>query len=360
MSIRVLIVDDSKAMCHFLNDVLSRDEDLEVVGYALDPYEARAMIKTLRPDVLTLDVEMPRMDGLTFLRNLMRLHPLPVVMLSSLTAAGAEVTLEALSIGAVDFMVKRHPGSGDDYRSYVDDVIARVKSAGTAKTLARRSSSKGSANSNHPGYLSWARKVRAMRPVSDSVAQLIAIGASTGGPEAIREVLESMYLPNCSVVVTQHMPARFMAPFARRLNALTEYNVVEAARNEALRPGVCYVAAGDQHLVVRQQAGGLWVCRDNDEPHSGHRPSVDRMFRSVAEQAGASSVGVLLTGMGQDGARGLQCMRNAGAFTVVQDEASSAVWGMPGTAVALDAVEATLSLRDIGPTMRSLLWATPP
>lgn len=353
MAIRVLIVDDSKAMCHFLRDVLNKDEELEVVGCAFDPYEARGMIKALRPDVLTLDVEMPRMDGLTFLRNLMRLRPMPVVMLSSLTAAGAEVTLDALAIGAVDFMVKRHPGAGQEYQDYVEDLIGRVKSAGRPK--AHKLLSRINSSLSQSEYLSWETKVRASSILSGSIHRLVAIGASTGGPEAVREVLESMFLPNCSVLVTNHMPARFTGAFAQRLNKLSRFDVREAANNEQMHPGVCYVAAGDSHLVMKASGSEFRLLREHSAPISGHCPSVDRMFRSVTEQAGNACVGVLLTGMGRDGAQGLKSMREAGAFTLVQDERSSAVWGMPGAAVQLDAADAVMSLRDIGPTLDRLL-----
>lgn len=353
MTIRVLIVDDSKAMCLFLRNLLEADPELDVVGYALDPFEARSMIKFLQPDVLTLDVEMPRMDGLTFLRNLMRLRPMPVVMLSSLTAAGAEVTLEALSIGAVDFMVKRHPGSGEQSRRYVEDLVSRVKAAGCANPRRAREACKSVAL--QPGYAQWRSKVGQLAVLNESVQRLVAIGASTGGPEAVREVLDTMYLPNDSVIVTQHMPARFMGPFAQRLNKLTRFTVVEAENNERLKPGHCYVAAGDSHLVVKGSRENLRLCRDHSAPSSGHRPSVDRMFRSVAQQAASASVGILLTGMGRDGAQGLKAMHDAGAFTLAQDERTSAVWGMPGAAVQLNAADAVLGLSDIGPTLGSLL-----
>jgi len=353
MPTRVLIVDDSKAMCTFLAEILGSDPDLEVVGFALDPFEARSMIKQLHPDVLTLDVEMPRMDGITFLKNLMRLHPMPVVMLSSLTAAGAAVTLEALSVGAVDFMVKRHPGSGADYQAYVADIVAAVKGAGSVKP--NKTLAKGKACVSHPDYLDWRKQVKGLTCVSDSIKHVIAIGASTGGPEAVRTVLESLYAADVAVLLSQHMPARFMGPFADRLDSYSKFKVAEAVDDAPLLPGCCYVAPGDRHLELRGRGANLRVSLSDAPACSGHRPSVDVMFHSLAAQAGASSLGLLLTGMGHDGAQGMLALHRAGAFTMVQDEQSSAVWGMPGSAVALGAVRSTLTLRDIGPTLQALV-----
>lgn len=352
MAIRVLVVDDSPAMCQFLSKVLSTDAEIEVVGHALDPYEARTLIKTLRPDVLTLDVEMPRMDGLTFLKNLMALRPMPVVMLSSLTSAGAEVTLEALSLGAVDFMVKRHPGTGPEYEAYVKEIVSRVKSAGKAKLHNR--SDKRVAKISQSAFTSCKHLARDIKPVSEKLNSVIAIGASTGGPEAIREVLEGLYLPNSCILISQHMPARFMQPFAKRLDGYSRYQVDVAQSGELLQANRGYVAPGDQHLEIERRESGLYAKISNKPACSGHRPSVDVMFNSVASKAGTSSVGILLTGMGRDGADGLKRMRDAGSLTITQDEHSSAVWGMPGAAVALGATAASIGLSNIGPTVEAL------
>ena len=357
MAVRVLVVDDSKAMCEFLSKILNSDPEIEVVGHALDPYEARSLIKTLQPHVLTLDVEMPRMDGLTFLKNLMRLRPMPVVMLSSLTSAGAEVTLDALSLGAVDFMVKRHPGTGPDYEAYVDEIVSRVKSAG--QTRLRNSAGKGAAKISEVAVAACKLAASRIQPISNELNAVIAIGASTGGPEAIREVLEGLYVPNSSVLISQHMPQRFMAPFAKRLDRFSRYKVDIAQPGELLRAGRCYVAPGDQHLLVETRDEGLHTKISNGPACSGHRPSVDTMFQSLAREAGKSSVGILLTGMGRDGAVGLKSMRSAGSLTVAQDQHSSAVWGMPGTAVAIGATDATISLSSIGPTVEALLNSGP-
>ncbi len=351
--VRVLIVDDSKAMCKFLSEIMSKDPEIEVVGYALDPFEARSMIKTMQPDVITLDVEMPRMDGITFLKNLMRLRPMPVVMLSSLTAAGAAVTLEALSIGAVDFLVKRHPGSSSDYENYVQDINQRVKNAGRTKVAQNRSTKKPF--KAKPEFGAWQAQLQEQRPLSKDLRRVVAIGSSTGGPEAVREVLENLYLPDCSLVLTQHMPANFMAPFAERLDSLSRFRVMEAQDNQPLEPGSCYVAPGDHHLSFKGRDSSLRMHVSPGELCSGHRPSVDVMFSSLAKCAGKSSVGLLLTGMGKDGANGMLHLRDAGALNLVQDKHTSAVWGMPGSAVALDAAHGILGLHDIAPTIESLL-----
>lgn len=353
MVTKVLIVDDSQAMCRFLSQVLSGDPELKVVGCALDAYEARSMIKTLRPDVLTLDVEMPRMDGLTFLKNLMRLRPLPVVMLSSLTSAGAEVTLESLSIGAVDFMVKRHPGAGAEYDNYVNEIRSRVKAAG--KTTLGRVTGKAEVDTSNPSYGTCFAIAQSLSPVSAQLNTVVGIGASTGGPEAVAEVLANMRLSKCCVVFSQHMPERFMSPFAQRLNGLTRFEVAIAQSGEPLLAGRCYVAPGDKHLKIQRDSAGLGVKIDAGPECSGHRPSVDVMFSSLAKSAPKSSVGLLLTGMGRDGATGMKALHEAGGLTIAQDEQSSAVWGMPGSAVSLGAAHAQVSLRSIGPTLGALL-----
>lgn len=351
--IRVLIVDDSKAMCAFLTEVMSSDPDLDVVGHALDPYQARTLIKTLHPDVLTLDVEMPKMDGVTFLRNIMRLRPMPVVMLSSLTTAGAEVTLDALAIGAVDFMVKRHPKSKEELAAYEVAIIERVKNAGTVNVEVK---SAQAATSRTPSAESarFTKSMSSKPSAGTSASRIVALGASTGGTEALREVLENFYAPDVAVVLVQHMPQRFMAPFAQRLDSFSRFNVVEAQNLVPLKGGTVYVAPGEKHLTVRQRDGDLRTRLTDDPPCSGHRPSVDVLFDSVATTAGASAVGVLLTGMGNDGAVGLLNMKEAGAMTFVQDKQSSAVWGMPGSAVRLGAAEAQLPLGAIGPTLQQM------
>lgn len=351
---KVLIVDDSKAMCRFLKDVLERDEEIEVVGEAQDPYEARDLIKQLSPDVITLDVEMPRMDGITFLKNLMRLHPIPVIMISSLTAAGAKVTLDALNYGAVDFMVKRHPGNAQQMNQYISDVINSVKSA--ARVDVTKSKVKGRSARYHPDYISWEKRLKVSKPASGLVNKVIAVGASTGGPEAVRQVMDHAYSPNCAVVISQHMPERFISAFAERLNLHTKFNVKEVQDGDILEAGCGYVAPGDRELEVRVENLEL-VCRLKYSPHhiDGKLTTVDTVFNSIADALGSASVGVLLTGMGSDGAIGLKKIRDSKGLTFAQDERSSAVWGMPGSAVKLNAVDAILPLQDIGPTLKDLL-----
>lgn len=349
---RVLIVDDSPAMCRFLSEILSSDPLLEVVGHALDPFEAREKIKRLQPDVLTLDVEMPKMDGISFLKNLMRLRPMPVVMVSSLTAAGAEITLSALSIGAVDFVVKRHPGGPQELNQYIEEIVSRVRGAASVRLDRRQKAGKQAAA--HPEYVAWQKKFNAMGQVQSNIARIIAIGASTGGPEAIKQVLADLNVAGCSVVISQHMPERFMSAFAERLNRNSQLAVGLAVDGERLKPGRCYVAPGDLHMALRKGATGLEISLNREQRRNGHRPSVDEMFDSVAKIAGGSAVGVLLTGMGNDGAAGLKAMSNAGSLTLAQDERSSAVWSMPGAAVKLGATDGVLSLGEIGPLVSQL------
>ena len=317
--VRVLVVDDSALIRQLISGMLEEDPGIRVVGTAADPYIARNKIKQFDPDVLTLDVEMPRMDGLTFLRNLMRLRPMPVVMVSTLTAAGAPATLEALALGAVDFVAKpsADPAAGLD--AYAELLRAKVRAAAQARV---RHLETGIAPAG------------AVPLVYRSVDRLIAIGASTGGTEAVREVLAAMPADAPPIVIAQHIPADFSAPFAERLDRHSRMAVRQAADGDAILPGHAYVAPGGRHLRV-QRRGQRWLCRvDDDAPVNGHRPSVDVLFDSVVRAAGRQASAALLTGMGDDGARGLLALRQAGAATLAQDQATSVVWGMPGAAVA--------------------------
>ncbi len=350
--IKVLIVDDSLALCKFLEKIFTRDPDLEVVGYALDAFVARDMIKIHKPHVLTLDVEMPRMDGLTFLKNLMRLHPMPVVMLSSLTAAGAQVTLDALQEGAVDFMVKRHPGSDQDLELYVRDIVDRVKTAGRMQVVAPGSSINQKAL---PDLSEFKRKLLAGRRINGQLSKVIAFGSSTGGPEALRQVLTGFDASRSALMFAQHMPERFMGPFAERLSSWSSFDIRIAENGEAVVPGRGYVAPGDMHLELVCTNGKMTCLTRKTDAVRGHRPSVDVLFNSVAKSVGSAAVGVLLTGMGDDGAEGLTVMRNAGAMTVVQDKKSSAVWGMPGRAYEMGGADGVLGLRQISPALTHLL-----
>jgi len=347
--IRVLVVDDSALVRKLLTDLLSSDPEIEVVGTAQDPLVARERIKQLNPDVLTLDVEMPRMDGVTFLRNLMRLRPMPVVMVSTLTEKGAEITLDALRYGAVDFITKPKVDITHSLQDYREELLSKVKMAATARVRQLTAAPSGGAE-RVPGASIAVDKVlpQAHRPHFRTTDRLIAIGASTGGTEAIREVLERLPgLTTPGIVITQHIPASFSGPFAQRMNRCSELEVSEARDGEQILPGHAYIAPGDRHLIVVRD-GARYRCRLSDDvPVNRHRPSVDVMFRSVAQNVGQNALGVILTGMGKDGALGLKDIREAGAHTIAQDEASSIVWGMPGAAVACGGAAEVLPLGDI-------------
>ncbi len=341
--IKVLIIDDSALVRQVLAEILGGAPDIEVVGTAADPYIARDKIKQLRPDVLTLDVEMPRMDGLTFLENLMRLHPLPVVMVSSLTEKGAEITLQALEFGAFDFVAKPKIGVADGLESATEELLDKVRAAAGSTPVARVARPPVA-----PKLTAEAVIPARSRPRTFSTTEkIIAVGASTGGTEAIRALVERLPPDAPAVVVTQHIPPAFSAPFAARVNRASAMAVCEAADGQQIVPGHVYIAPGDRHLLV-VRSGARYLCSLSDGPPvSRHKPSVDVLFRSVAQNCGPNAVGVLLTGMGADGAEGLLEMRDAGAETIAQDEASSVVWGMPGAAVKLGAAAHVAPLEQI-------------
>lgn len=351
--IRVLVVDDSALIRKLLPEMLQQDESIEVVGTANDPIMARQKIKELNPDVLTLDVEMPKMDGVTFLRNLMRLRPMPVVMVSTLTEAGADVTLEALALGAVDFIAKPKVDISHSLENYTEELIGKVKAAAGARVQAKTVS----------------REVIPSMPVDvvlqhDDTAlrfkttdKLIAIGASTGGTEAIKEVLMRMPADAPGTVITQHIPAAFSGPFAERMNGVSAMTVCEAQDGQQILPGNVYIAPGGQHLLV-ERSGARFICRLNDGPPvNRHKPSVDVMFRSVAQNIGANAISVMLTGMGNDGAQGMKEMHDAGAPTIAQDEKTSVVWGMPGEAVKLGCVDKVVCLQKVSSEILTYLSA---
>jgi len=352
--IKVLIVDDSALIRHLLTELLSEDRGIEVVGTASDPYVAREKIKTLNPDVITLDVEMPRMDGLTFLKNLMRLRPMPVVMISSLTEKGAEVTLQAMEFGAIDFITKPKLDVKAGMESYQQEIIDKVKIAAGARVSALISTAPPVSKKNVT-ELDVPPKLGADAVISEkskskhykTTDKVIAIGASTGGTEAIRAVIRGLPADMPGIVISQHIPAAFSRPFAERVNKESAMTVSEAVDGEQILPGHVYVAPGDRHLLV-ERSGARYICRLNDGPLvNRHKPSVDVMFRSVAQNVGPNAIGVILTGMGDDGARGLLEMKEEGAPTIAQDEKSSVVWGMPGEAVKLGGAEDILPLDKI-------------
>lgn len=324
MTIKVLIVDDSALIRDVLSKSLSKDPGFEVVGTAEDPIDAREKIKTLNPDVLTLDIEMPNMNGLAFLDKIMRLRPMPVVMVSTLTKRGAQETLLALELGAVDFVAK----PSHDLAGGIDTFGAEVRD----KVRAAAASSARSRGMRTPA------PAPTIGTASAPTGALIAIGASTGGVEAIRAVLSAIPADSPPIVIAQHMPVGFTGRFAQRLDDVTALKVYESQDRMPLEPGCAYVAQGDHHLRIEKSSGQL-KCRVTRDPEvSGHRPSVDALFESVARVVGSMAAGAILTGMGRDGARGLKLMREAGAYTVGQSESSSLVYGMPRVAFEEGAV----------------------
>jgi two-component system chemotaxis response regulator CheB len=346
--IRVLIVDDSALVRRLLSDMLASDRAIEVVGTATDAYAARDKIKALNPDVLTLDVEMPKMDGITFLRNLLRLRPMPVIMVSSLTENGAAITLDALATGAVDYVAKPKIDVAATLGDYRDELLAKVKTAAGARVRPLGDPAACVSPSRGADAILLKAPTRHFRTTD----RIIAIGASTGGTEAIKEVLMGLEPDTPGIMITQHIPKAFSASFAVRMNACCRMVVCEAEDGQQVLAGHVYIAPGDRHLLLVRD-GARYVCRlDDGVPVNRHKPSVDVLFRSVAQEAGSNAIGVILTGMGKDGAIGLREMRDAGAPTVAQDEASSVVWGMPGEAVANGAAGEVLPLRDISAALQ--------
>ncbi len=342
--IRVLVVDDSAVVRQILSRELERDPDITVVGAAPDPYIAREKIVRLKPDVITLDIEMPRMDGITFLEKLMRHHPLPVVVVSSLTPQGSETAMRALELGAVEVMTK--PGGSYSVEDITLQLIDRIKAAAQADLKALRAPSGEDAPRTPP-----ARRLSMLR----TTEKIVAIGASTGGTEAIREVITLFPPGGPGTVIVQHMPEGFTRSFAQRMNELCAMEVKEAADGDAVRTGVILIAPGNHHMVLRR-SGARYYVKIKGGPMVHHqRPSVDVLFHSVAEYAGVNAVGVLMTGMGADGAEGLLAMREAGARTIAQDEKSCVVFGMPRAAIERGAAEEVVPLRDIAARVISLV-----
>lgn len=356
--IRVLIVDDSAVVRKLLTTILSKDPMIEVVGTAVDALAAREKIKRLNPDVLTLDVEMPKMDGITFLRNLMRLHPMPVIMVSTLTAKGATVTLDALDYGAVDFVCKPKIDISNTLDDYAEELVQKVKLASKVRVRRYEENRKSNINKFDAAQDERHSVGKIIPNISkkkhfSTTDKIIAIGASTGGTEAIREILEVLPLSVPGIVVTQHIPETFSKAFAERVNSKCAITVTEARDGEIILPGHAYISPGNKHLLVVRD-GARWRCKLNDDvPVNRHKPSVDVLFRSVANSAGQNALGIILTGMGKDGAQGLKDMRDNGAKTIAQDEASSIVWGMPGSAVELGAAGKVVSLNGIASQLMS-------
>lgn len=333
--IKVLIIDDSALIRSVLKEVINSQPDMEAVGAASNPLQAREMIKTFNPDVLTLDVEMPEMDGLTFLDKLMRLRPMPVLMISSLTQQGSEVALRALELGAIDFVAKPKIGIADGLQGYANEIAEKIRTA----------------YASHP-----ARRVAA--PVAPSqlpplanrfitTEKIIVVGASTGGTEAVRELLVRMPADAPGILVTQHMPEAFTKSFANRLNGLCKIQVSEAEGNERVLPGHAYIAPGHSHLLLKRSGANYMTELSKADPVNRHRPSVEVLFRSAAAYGGKNVIGVMLTGMGKDGAIGMLEMRQAGAYNFAQDEVTCVVFGMPREAIAVGAVDEIVPIQDM-------------
>lgn len=331
--IRVVIVDDSALIRGILSDIISSQPDMEVVGAAADPLVAREMIRSQRPDVITLDVEMPRMDGLEFLEKLMRLRPTPVLMVSSLTEKGSEITMRALELGAVDFVTKPKLDIARGMREYVEEIGDKLRVAARARVRALAPSP--------------ARQLPHLGGDRVSTEKLLVIGASTGGTEAIKDILVALP-PDCpGILIAQHMPEGFTKSFAQRLDTLSRLRVKEAEDRERILPGHAYVAPGHSHLMLKRSGANYVVVLSQSAPVNRHRPSVDVLFRSVAEHAGRNAVGIILTGMGKDGALGMLEMRRSGAYTFAQNEETCVVFGMPREAIAAGGVDEIAPLSEI-------------
>lgn len=336
-AVRVVIVDDSNLMRQMLAAALSKDAGIEIVGSAADPFEAREVIKRTNPDVVTLDIEMPKMDGLSFLEKIMTLRPTPVIMVSSLTQGGSDATIRALELGAVDYVGKPHGSDGLGFQRVAEDLIAKIKLASTARVRALHRPSAP------PGVLATPRRA--------SARTFIAIGASTGGVERIRDILQVMPVNCPPIIITQHMGPSYLASFADRLDRLSQPAVRLATQGARLQQGVVYIAPGEAHLAVGRDSIGYMCQLQETPPVSGHRPSVDVLFHSVAKAAGPNAVGAILSGMGRDGAAGMAAMRAAGAHTVGEQETSCVVYGMPKMAKEAGGVAIELPLAQIAPEL---------
>lgn len=343
MTVRVLVVDDSPLIRNVLSAIINEQADMQVVGMAADALEARDMVRDLQPDVITLDVEMPKVDGLTFLQQLMQMRPTPVIMVSAHTEAGSDITFRALESGAVDFVTKPAPGAagGQDYGQLI---AYKIRAAASARVEARAAPAPRPASAP-------ARKAGKRAPAD--TPRVIFIGASTGGTQAIQEILQAMPASCPPVLIVQHMPENFSQPFARRLDSMCEMVVKEAEDDEPVLQGHAYIAPAGKHLLVRKPTTPKRYTLQlaDADPVNLHRPSIDILFRSAAKRVGADATGVLLTGMGKDGATGLLEMKQSGAHTIAQDESTCVVFGMPREAIKLGAAGEVLPLGSIGPRL---------
>jgi two-component system, chemotaxis family, protein-glutamate methylesterase/glutaminase len=351
---KVVVVDDSALVRGLLTEIINRQPDMICIGSAADPLIAREMIRNLDPDVITLDVEMPRMDGLDFLSRLMRLRPMPVVMVSTLTERGADVTLKALELGAVDFVAKPKIGVADGLRQLGADITEKIRTAAKAR-VHRLATPAAAGAAGAAGATPAAAKPATVASLGRlSTEKIIFIGASTGGTEATREVLVNLPADSPAVLITQHMPPGFTKSYAQRLDGLCRIRVSEAVDGERVLPGHAYIAPGGHHMTV-ERSGANYIARvQQGEPVNRHMPSVEVLFDSAARVVGRNALAVMLTGMGGDGARAMRTMKDAGSFNLVQDEASCVVFGMPREAIAHGAANEVLPLAQIAP--RLLEW----
>ncbi|QPF74653.1 chemotaxis response regulator protein-glutamate methylesterase [Roseateles sp. DAIF2] len=351
---KVVVVDDSALVRSILTEIINRQPDMECTGAAADPLVAREMIRTLNPDVITLDVEMPKMDGLDFLSRLMRLRPMPVVMVSTLTERGAEVTLKALELGAIDFVAKPKIGVADGIRQLAQDITDKIRVA--AKAHIRRAPAPAPAAAG--GAAAPAKPVTMASIGRLSTEKIIFIGASTGGTEATKDVLVNLPADCPAVVITQHMPPGFTKSYAARLDGLCKIRVKEAQDGERILPGHGYIAPGGFHLSV-ERSGANYIARVQDgDPVNRHKPSVEVLFHSAAKVVGPNALGIMLTGMGADGAKAMKVMKDAGSYNFVQDEATCVVFGMPREAIAAGAADEVLPLQQIAPRLIERLRST--
>ncbi len=352
--IRVVVVDDSALVRSLLAEIINRQPDMECVGTANDPLIAREMIRELNPDVITLDIEMPKMDGIDFLGRLMRLRPMPVVMISTLTERGAEITMRALELGAVDFVAKPRIGLADGIKELANQIVDKVRVAASAH-IRRLATPPPSAASSGAGGVNTSASTLLGRV---STEKLIFIGASTGGTEAIKEILTRLPADSPGIVITQHMPPGFTSSFAARLDGLCQINVQEAVNGGRVLPGHAYIAPGGKQFRVNR-SGANYVCVVEDgEPVNRHKPSVEVLFRSAAQVVGRNAFGIMLTGMGNDGAKAMKEMKDAGSYNYVQDEASCIVFGMPREAILHGAADEVLPLTGIAPALLNRLGGT--
>ena len=353
--IKVLVVDDSAVMRAFLGRVVASQSDMELVAVAADPVLAIERIRQKAPDVITLDVEMPRMNGLDFLARLMSVRPLPVIMISSLTRDGAETTMRALELGAVDFFAK--PANLAELEGSVQEIAEKIRAAANARVVRHRLQAPTPAAASVPVRGAASLKPSARATGTAATDLVIGIGASTGGVEALREILVHLPARMPPILIAQHMPPGFTETFARRLDSICQIGVSEAQDGEPACQGMAYIAPGGRHLMLARRMGGYQLKLTDEPPVNRHRPSVDPLFRSIARVAGPRSVGVMLTGMGADGAEAMLELKNAGAHTIAQDEATSVVFGMPRQAIALGGVREVLGLGEMAARLAALTSA---